>query len=820
MATALSGMSHTNLILRLHPALASSHVPIRHQRNWTNHGKHGKNHKAKNLDELVSSVSHSHQQRQIKPPIPDGSPKSINQLFKPLIVKANPDDMNLGEQIAGKLDKSTLLRALNKFLANEEIKKLSKEHGLDDYLYHQAYVSFRKFCLDVQYLPTDLYILFCDVLQGAKPIDDVFPFFLQHARKVFPHLECLDDLKIISDLTNPPNWYPEARQINRKIIFHAGPTNSGKTYHALERFMSAKSGVYCGPLKLLAVEVFNKCKIRGVPCDLITGEERKFANEDQEPANHVSCTVEMSNLTTPFEVAVIDEIQMIKDYQRGWAWTRALLGIPAEEIHVCGEASAIDLVKEICISTGEEVEVRTNKRLTELKIMDKAVGKFENVEPGDCIVCFSKNDIYTVSRALERMGIECAVIYGSLPPGTKLAMSEKFNDPKDPCKVLVATDAIGMGLNLNIRRIVFYSTSKVCLLENGEKEVGLISVSQALQIAGRAGRYNTQWETGYVTTFNQDEINIMKDLLRQTPPDILQAGLHPSFDQIEMYAYHLPHAGLANLVDIFISLSTLDDSSYFLCHTDDFKFLANMIEHIKLPLKAKYTFCCAPINRKSPFVCTMFLKFARQFSRGELITFDWLCHQIGWPFSPPNTILDLVQMEAVHDVMDSYLWLSYRFPDMFPDVMLITDVREELDIVIAEGVSNIVQLLRNSESGVSSSAAKVDEDAFDVRNRMNRQDKTWHHDPLPKISNDSVASKSLSRPTQRKTFSALVNDEDLHKMPLKPSSKLSELLQERGLLTKEIFSSLRREWLDKLKQEQEQEQKTDDSDSPSKTKPE
>lgn len=157
---------------------------------------------------------------------------------------------------------------------------------------------------------------------------------------------------------------------------------------------------------------------------------------------------------------------------------------------------------------------------------------------------------------------------------------------------------------------------------------------------------------------------------------------------------------------------------------------------------------------------------------------------------------------------------------MFPDVMLITDVREELDIVIAEGVSNIVQLLRNSESGVSSSAAKVDEDAFDVRNRMNRQDKTWHHDPLPKISNDSVASKSLSRPTQRKTFSALVNDEDLHKMPLKPSSKLSELLQERGLLTKEIFSSLRREWLDKLKQEQEQEQKTDDSDSPSKTKPE
>ena len=115
--------------------------------------------------------------------------------------------------------------------------------------------------------------------------------------------------------------------------------------------MNAKSGVYCGPLKLLAVEVFNKANKRGTPCDLVTGEERKKAAGEEldqdEPASHVSCTVEMSNVNQNYEVAVIDEIQMVKDYQRGWAWTRALLGLPAEEIHVCGEAAAIDLVKEI-----------------------------------------------------------------------------------------------------------------------------------------------------------------------------------------------------------------------------------------------------------------------------------------------------------------------------------------------------------------------------------------------------------------------------------------------------------------------------------------
>lgn len=75
-------------------------------------------------------------------------------------------------------------------------------------------------------------------------------------------------------------------------------------------------------------------------------------------------------------------------------------------------------------------------------------GSIENVQPGDCIVCFSKNDIYSLSRAIESTGKEVAVIYGGLPPGTKLAQAAKFNDVNSSCKILVATDAIGMGLNL------------------------------------------------------------------------------------------------------------------------------------------------------------------------------------------------------------------------------------------------------------------------------------------------------------------------------------------------------------------------------------
>ncbi|KAF5295532.1 hypothetical protein FQR65_LT19881 [Abscondita terminalis] len=413
---------------------------------------------------------------------------TLSTLFKPVLIKATPDDINVGAELTGKLNKADLLKVLNKFYQLKEIKQLLNENGLDNYIQHQAYISFRRFCLDAPALPVDLHVVVSDIMQGAGHPSDIFPYFLRHAKQMFPHLECMDDLKKISDLRTPPNWYSQARALNRKIVIHAGPTNSGKTYHALERFMAAKSGVYCGPLKLLATEVFNKTNENGTPCDLVTGEERSYADPSKQASSHVACTVEMTSLTTPYEVAVIDEIQMIRDPARGWAWTRALLGLIADEIHVCGEPGTVDLLQQLCLTTGEDVEVRKYKRLTELQVQDSALGNIENVQPGDCIVCFSKNDIYSVSRSIEAIGKEVAVIYGGLPPGTKLAQAAKFNDPDNSCKVLVATDAIGMGLNLSIRRVIFYSLIKLVVNEKGEKEMDTISVSQALQIAGRAGR--------------------------------------------------------------------------------------------------------------------------------------------------------------------------------------------------------------------------------------------------------------------------------------------------------------------------------------------
>lgn len=109
--------------------------------------------------------------------------------------------------------------------------------------------------------------------------------------------------------------------ITRKIILHVGPTNSGKTYSALQCLIAANSGIYLGPLRLLANEIHERLSTT-IPCNLITGEQRIITPSTK----HYACTVEMALLHQPFDVAIIDEIQMIGDQQRGFAWTNALLG--------------------------------------------------------------------------------------------------------------------------------------------------------------------------------------------------------------------------------------------------------------------------------------------------------------------------------------------------------------------------------------------------------------------------------------------------------------------------------------------------------------
>ncbi|KAI4823021.1 P-loop containing nucleoside triphosphate hydrolase protein, partial [Aureobasidium sp. EXF-8846] len=294
----------------------------------------------------------------------------------------------------------------------------------------------------------------------------------------------------LADLRYPTEWYPATRTMHRTIHLHVGPTNSGKTYHALQRLEQAETGVYAGPLRLLAHEVFTRLNAKGKQCMLITGEEKR-APDDSLAANITSCTVEMMPLNKDVDVAVIDEIQMIGNADRGWAWTQAVLGVKAREVHLCGETRTVPLIRELCASLGEKLIVHEYERLSPLQMADKSLqGNLKKLRKGDCIVSFSVMGIHALRKQIEQStGRKVATVYGSLPPETRAQQARLFNDPDNDYDFLVASDAIGMGLNLSIKRVIFESSSKF----DGFRQRTLVT-PDIKQIAGRAGRYKSAYQ--------------------------------------------------------------------------------------------------------------------------------------------------------------------------------------------------------------------------------------------------------------------------------------------------------------------------------------
>ncbi|CAG8568500.1 40_t:CDS:10 [Cetraspora pellucida] len=470
-----------------------------------------------------------------------------------------------------------------------------------------------------------------------------------------------NSLKQLSDLRFPAEWHPAARTIQRKIILHVGPTNSGKTYNALKCLENANSGVYCGPLRLLAHEVFDRFNNKGVPCNLVTGEERRVLEGINVPLT--SSTIEMVNLQKQVDVAVIDEIQMLSDQQRGWAWTQALLGLQAKEIHICGEPSAVPLVKSICQSINEDIEVREYKRLSTLEICPKSLdGDLKKIKKGDCVVTFSRKSIFSLKHEIEAAtGLRCAVAYGSLPPETRSQQAKLFNDPNSGFDVLVASDAIGMGLNLNIKRIVFESVKKY-------DGIGIrhIPIPQIKQIAGRAGRFGTENTIGEDT-----DLRYVHQAMEAPHKDLEMAGLQPTMEMVELFAHQLPDVKeFAILLEKFEDLARVD-GQYFLCNFHTQKLIANTIELIPMTIPERFIFVTGPINTSDQ---------RRPCNISKIVTL---------PENVPHNDEMLGDLESVHRTLMLYLWLSYKFSDTFVDVDLAREMKLRCETIIHDALQKL-----------------------------------------------------------------------------------------------------------------------------------
>ncbi|KAF8030308.1 hypothetical protein BT93_E2684 [Corymbia citriodora subsp. variegata] len=506
--------------------------------------------------------------------------------------------------------------------------------------------------------PADITMYLVSLGPCEDAVKFLFPIFVEFCLEEFPdEIKQFRSMIESADLTKPHTWFPFARAMKRKIIYHCGPTNSGKTYNALQRFMEAKNGVYCSPLRLLAMEVFDKVNALGVYCSLHTGQEKK----NVPFSNHVACTVEMVSTDHLYDVAVIDEIQMMADPYRGYAWTRALLGLKADEIHVCGDPSVLHMVRKICSDTGDELHECHYDRFKPLVVEAKTLlGDLRNVRSGDCVVAFSRREIFEVKLAIEKhTNHRCCVIYGALPPETRRQQANLFNDQDNEYDVLVASDAVGMGLNLNIRRVVFYTLSKY----NGDKMVP-VPASQVKQIAGRAGRRGSRYPDGLTTTFELNDLEYLIECLKQPFDEVKKVGLFPFFEQVELFACQLANVTFCKLLEKFGENCRLD-GSYFLCRHDHIKKVANMLEKVPgLSLEDRFNFCFAPVNIRDPKSMYHLLRFATAYSQNLPVNIA-----MGMPKGSARNDAELLDLETKHQVLSMYLWLSHHFEEeTFPYV--------------------------------------------------------------------------------------------------------------------------------------------------------
>lgn len=328
-----------------------------------------------------------------------------------------------------------------------------------------------------------------------------------HYKEMFLELEAKEHAKkvLMETLTGkipeePAGLFPLARNIQRKVFLHIGPTNSGKTHDAVERLKNADRGIYFAPLRLMAYEIYERLNRDGIPCIMETGEEYKYT----ENAAHFAKTIELFDPVSEYDVAVIDEAQMIADPKRGGAWTNAVLGVCAREVHICMSPDAEIRIREILADCHDAVEIIRHERKTSLVVEDDAFKFPASIQKGDALIVFSRKNVIACAADLQKKGYRCSVIYGALPYEVRQNEVNRFLTGETD--IVVSTDVIGMGMNLPVRRIVFLETKKY----DGQN-VRSLTISEIKQIAGRAGRFGLH-DTGYCTseferTFIREGVN-------------------------------------------------------------------------------------------------------------------------------------------------------------------------------------------------------------------------------------------------------------------------------------------------------------------------
>ncbi len=285
-----------------------------------------------------------------------------------------------------------------------------------------------------------------------------------------------------------------------KITAVLGPTNTGKTHLAIETMLSFESGMIGFPLRLLAREVYDKV-IKKISLDkvaLITGEEKIIPSN----AKYFLCTVESMPIDKYLEFVGVDEIQMCSDHERGHIFTDRLLNMRGEKLTMLMGSSTI---KNIISKLDGDIEFINRERLSKLTYAGHK--KISRIDRKTAIIAFSAEEVYAIAELIRRQKGGAAIVMGSLSPKTRNAQVELYQS--GDVDFLVATDAIGMGINMDLDFVYFSNVKKF-----DGKKLRRLNLSEIGQIAGRAGRYLNDGSfgiTGDCKEISPEEVELLEN---------------------------------------------------------------------------------------------------------------------------------------------------------------------------------------------------------------------------------------------------------------------------------------------------------------------
>jgi ATP-dependent RNA helicase SUPV3L1/SUV3 len=491
------------------------------------------------------------------------------------------------------------------------------------------------------------------------------------------------------NLAEYPASFDLARRLPRRFIALLGPTNSGKTHQAMEALIKARTGIYLAPLRLLALENYQRlvdAKPHGkeLKVSLVTGEERRIA----EDATHVASTVEMLDTRTRVDVAVIDEIQMLADRDRGAAWTAAVCGVPATVVYLVGALEARRAVEALAERLECPIEVHTLKRKAPLAMEPASVRKLRNLRRGDAVIAFSRRNVLMWRDMIAESGFSVATIYGNLSPEVRQAQAARFRDGS--ADIVVGTDAIAMGLNLPIERVVMTTSIKY----NGYDEEE-ISAALARQIAGRAGRFGVH-EEGFVAGYDDETHHVMRSLLKEKIPALATAGFSvaPSLEHLHRISSVTGEQSLTKLFKRFVHNIDVPDGFFYPRITEEQTERALWLDTLPLSIAEKFMFSMVPISSRIPSLQLAWENWARALAKRKVCTLH----------RDPNGLVrqNLQEVEDICRMYSAYAWISFRIPEHFPDGELANELSREAsarvdDILQAQNAA--LRRRRGSKSG-------------------------------------------------------------------------------------------------------------------------